>query len=54
VGITTLAISGVYLLLGILGVLPLETETFTWNNLRLVAGTSILGCILAAVGYGNE
>ena len=53
-GIAIVAISGVYLCLGLLGVTPLETETFAWNNLRLVAGASILGCILAAVGYGNE
>ena len=53
-GIAIVAISGVYLFLGLLGVMPLETETFAWNNLRLVAGASILGCILAAVGYGNE
>jgi hypothetical protein len=53
-GITTTAVSGTYLLCGIAGLLPLETESITWNNLRLVAGASILGCMIAAVGYGNE
>jgi hypothetical protein len=48
------AVSGAYLLCGIAGLLPLETESITWNNLRLVAGASILGCMIAAVGYGNE
>lgn len=53
-GITIIAISGVYLLCGIVGLVPLETETIAWNNLRIVAGVSILGCMIAAVGYGNE
>jgi hypothetical protein len=48
------AVSGVYLLCGIAGLVPLETEEIVWNNLRLVAGASILGCLIAAVGYGNE
>lgn len=53
-GITIVAVSGAYLLCGIAGLVPLETETIAWNNLRLVAGASILGCMIAAVGYGNE
>jgi hypothetical protein len=53
-GITLIAISGPYLIFGLLGWIPLETESITWNNLRLIAGASIFGCLLAAVGYGNE
>jgi hypothetical protein len=53
-GISMVAVSGIYLLCGIAGLVPLETETIVWNNLRLVAGVSILGCLVAAVGYGNE
>jgi hypothetical protein len=53
-GIIIIAVSGTYLLCGIAGLVPLETEVIAWNNLRLVAGASILGCLIAAVGYGNE
>lgn len=54
VGITLFAVAGTYLVGGMLGWLPLETEAIAWNNLRIVSGTAILGCLLAAVGYGNE
>jgi hypothetical protein len=54
VGAALVALSGSYLLAGILGWLPLEMESITWNNIRVVSGTAILGCLLAAVGYGNE
>lgn len=47
-------VSGTYLLCGIAGLVPLETQASVWNNLRLVAGASILGCLIAAVGFGNE
>lgn len=53
-GIALIAISGPLLILGVVGWLPLETETVAWNNVRVIAGASILGCLLAAVGYGNE
>ena len=53
-GTIIVAVSGAYLLCGIAGLVPLETEKIAWNNLRLVAGASILGCMIAAVGYGNE
>ena len=53
-GIAIFAVCGTYLILGVSGLAPLETETIAWNNLRLVAGASILGCLIAAVGYGNE
>ena len=53
-GIVMSAVAGVYLLLGIIGLVPLETETIAWNNIRIVSGIAILGCLSAAVGYGNE
>ena len=34
--------------------LPLELEAVTWNNIRIISGAMILGCLVAAVGYGNE
>lgn len=54
VGLLLLAVSGPYLLAGLAGLAPLETELITWNNIRMVAGLAILGCLFAAVGYGNE
>lgn len=53
-GITLIAMAGPYLVLGVLGWLPLATEAIAWNNLRIVSGAAILGCLLAAIGYGNE
>lgn len=47
-------VSAAYLLGGITGILPLQTEEIAWNNIRMVAGASIVGCLIAAVGYGNE
>lgn len=54
VGVSLTTVSTIYLLGGLVGVLPLATEALAWNNLRMVAGVAILGCLLAAVGYGNE
>jgi hypothetical protein len=53
-GIVLISLAGSYLLLGFLGWLPLETEAVAWNNIRIISGAAILGCLLAAVGYGNE
>jgi hypothetical protein len=53
-GIALIVISGPYLIFGLLGWIPLETKSITWHNLRFFAGASIFGCLLAAVGYGNE
>lgn len=47
-------VSTAYLLGGISGILPLQTEEIAWNNIRMIAGASIVGCLIAAVGYGNE
>lgn len=53
-GIVLATISGLYLLFGIAGLLPLATEPIAWNNIRMVSGATIFGCLMAAVGYGNE
>jgi hypothetical protein len=53
-GIALTAVSGSYLVFGVLGWLPFGTDAIAWNNVRIVAGAAILGCLLAAVGYGNE
>ena len=54
VGITLLVAGSVYLTLGLLGWFPLELETITWNNIRIVSGVAIVGCLMAAFGYGDE
>ena len=53
-GVTTIAISGTCLMLGIFGVLTFSPELTAWNNIRIISGAAIAGCLLAAVGYGNE
>lgn len=53
-GITLLAVGGIYLVTGLLGLLPLEMEEIKWNNIRIISGVAILGCLMAATGYGNE
>lgn len=53
-GIGLMTAGSLYLLGGLFGLLPLATDALAWNNLRMVAGVAILGCLLAAVGYGNE
>lgn len=53
-GIALTASSGTYLLGAMAGLLPLELEAVTWNNIRVISGAMILGCLSAAVGYGNE
>ncbi len=53
-GVALILAGGLTLLAGLAGIVPLEMEEFAWNNIRIVAGTAILGCLLAAVGYGNE
>lgn len=54
IGILLLVVSFLYLAGGLVGWLPLELETITWNNIRIVSGVSILGCLMAAIGFGNE
>lgn len=53
-GIAVAMFAGLYLVLGILGVVPLRVETLAWNNIRIVAGLTISGCLMAAVGYRNH
>ena len=54
IGMTLIPLSGLYLLGGLSGLLPLELEAVAWNNIRIISGAMILGCLIAAVGYGNE
>ena len=53
-GIAMLIAGSSYLVLGLLGWLPLELESIAWNNIRIVSGIAIAGCLLAAFGYGDE
>ena len=53
-GIVIIVVSGACLVLGVLGVLSFSPELAAWNNIRILAGAAIGGCLLAAVGYGNE
>ena len=53
-GITLLVAGTLYLALGLLGLVPLQLEKLAWNNIRIVSGVAIAGCLLAAFGYGDE
>lgn len=53
-GVVMIAVGGIYLAGGLAGIFPLEKESLAWNNIRIISGVAILGCLLAAVGYGNE
>jgi hypothetical protein len=53
-GILLAMASGAYVATGMAGLAPLETEALAWNNIRIVSGLTILGCLMAAIGYGNE
>lgn len=53
-GIALLAASSLYLIFGLLGWFPLELEVIAWNNIRIVSGVAIVGCLMAALGYGDE
>ena len=53
-GLVLIAVSGTLLALGIVGVLRFSPEVTAWNNIRILSGCAIFGCLLAAVGYGNE
>lgn len=54
VGITLLLVGSLYLLCGLLGWVPLELEIIAWNNIRIVSGVAISGCLMAAIGFGDE
>jgi len=54
VGITLLLVSSLYLGCGLLGWVPLELELIAWNNIRIVSGVAISGCLMAAIGFGDE
>jgi hypothetical protein len=53
-GLVLIAVSGTLLALGMVGVLHFSPEVTAWNNIRILSGFAIFGCLLAAVGYGNE
>jgi hypothetical protein len=53
-GIFLAIIGGCYLLAGLTGIAPMTLETLGWNNIRIVSGLAIFGCLMAAVGYGDE
>ena len=53
-GIALLLLGSLYLVFGLAGVVPLELETIAWNNIRIVSGLAIAGCLMAAIGYGDE
>jgi uncharacterized phage infection (PIP) family protein YhgE len=53
-GIILIAVAGIYLVAGLFGLIPLELEEIKWNNIRIISGVAILGCLMAAIGYGNE
>lgn len=53
-GMTLILAGSLYLSFGLLGWLPLELETIAWNNIRIVSGVAIAGCLMAAIGYGDE
>ena len=53
-GIVITAVAGLYLVLGIAGVAPMPIEELAWNNIRIVAGSTIAGCLMAAIGYRNR
>lgn len=54
IGVTMLVVSSAYLICGLLGWVSLELEKVAWNNIRIVSGVAIGGCLLAAIGYGDE
>ena len=53
-GMALLVAGSLYLTFGLLGWFPLELETIAWNNIRIVSGVAIAGCLIAAFGYGDE
>lgn len=53
-GIVLLLVGSVYLVMGLIGVAPLELKAIAWNNIRIVSGVAIAGCLMAAIGYGDE
>lgn len=53
-GILLAIVGGSYLLAGLAGIVPMTLETLGWNNIRIISGLAIFGCMIAAVGYGDE
>jgi hypothetical protein len=53
-GIFLAVISLSYLIAGLADIVPMTLEKIEWNNIRIISGLSILGCMMAALGYGDE
>ncbi len=53
-GLALVGVAGFYLGAGLAGLVPLQMEAVAWNNIRIVSAMFIVGCLMAAVGYGNE
>ena len=53
-GVAAIAVSGTCLMLGVFDVIEFSPDVTAWNNIRTLSGIAIFGCLLAAVGYGNE
>lgn len=53
-GIFIAVISVSYLIAGLAGIVPITLEKIEWNNIRIISGLSIFGCMMAALGYGDE
>jgi hypothetical protein len=45
---------GCYLLAGLAGAVPMTIESMSWNNIRIISGLAVFGCLMAAVGYSDE
>lgn len=39
---------------GLTGLAPMELESMSWNNIRIISGLAVFGCLMAAVGYSDE
>lgn len=53
-GILIALIGGCYLMAGLTGLAPMELESMSWNNIRIISGLAVFGCLMAAVGYSDE
>ena len=54
-GIALLVPSGIYFLLGVVGVAPTDFLAIgSSSGLRTVASVAVAGCLLAAIGYWDE
>ena len=55
IGILLLVPSGIYFVLGLLGLVPTEFLAIgSSSGLRTVASVAVAGCLLAAIGFWDE